>query len=142
MPMKRRWKILIAVGAALVLLGCYPAFVLGYTWYHVAKSDLPGGRNGPLDAYRHTLASAVVAYTLDEKVVYGVSRLMEHHNAASNRMDRHNNYIGAHIGMRVQSFGEIKAEVARQVARGKAWARDRDQVTWMSEACWEGGKMW
>jgi hypothetical protein len=53
----------------LTIMSLYPAFILGYTWFHVANAPFLGGRNGPLDAYRHTLASALVAYTLDQRPI-------------------------------------------------------------------------
>jgi len=139
---KRRWRILIVLVAMLGLLMAYPAFVLGYTWYHVLGSDLPGGHNGPLDAYRHTLASAVVAYTLNEKAVEWVSRTMETEDWATHRMDRHNNRIGARIGLRARSFFEIEPAVARRVAEGAVFARSENQTTWMPEGCWGDKKLW
>lgn len=140
--LKRRWKWIAACALAMLLLLAYPAFVLGYTWWHVAHCDLPGGRNGPLDAYRHTLASAVVAHSLGEKSVTWVSHFMEYKDIPSHRMDRHNNHIGAGIGMRVAQFRDIEPTVARQVAKGKAWARDERQTTWMSRGCWRQGNFW
>ena len=50
--------------AAFVVLAAYPAFVLGTVYAQWFRADLPGGRNGPADAYRHSLASATVAYRL------------------------------------------------------------------------------
>ena len=48
--------------ALLVVLAVYPAGLLGYVWYHCWSTGLEGGKNGPLDAYRHALSSAMVAY--------------------------------------------------------------------------------
>ncbi len=65
--MKRR---LLKRAAAIALILCiYPAGVIVFTWSYVLKSDFEGGRNGKLDAYRHSLASATVAYTLGEWAV-------------------------------------------------------------------------
>ncbi|WFC43144.1 hypothetical protein [Pseudoxanthomonas sp. SE1] len=113
---KRRWRTgLVLIG---MLLTAYPAFVLTYTWSHVLQSPLPGGRHGPLDAYRHTLASAVVAYTLDARAVGLVNGVMERRGRRSNAMDIHNNLIGARIGARAMRFSDIEPMVARSVASG------------------------
>lgn len=140
--MKRRRRLILRSGAVLLLLSAYPVFVLGYTWSHVAGSDLPGGRLGPLDAYRHTLASAVVAFTLSPRAVDWVTSVMERGGNASNRMDRHNNRIGAVIGSRARSFGEIERAVSAQVQRGAAGATDSAQVTWLPPNRWRSGSLW
>ena len=139
---KRRTKILGVIGICVLLLGSYPVSVLGYVWIKVYQSDLPGGRNGPLDAYRHTLASAVVSYTLDEKVVEWVSEVMEHKEIATHLMDRHNNRIGAQIGSKAKRFRDIEAAVARQLAEGAIFASDPDQSTWLPKSIWGDDKMW
>jgi hypothetical protein len=71
---KRLWRRLFVFGA---LLGAYPAFVMGATYMQFFAADLPGGRNGPADAYRHSLASAIVAYTLSPRCVDWVTAVME-----------------------------------------------------------------
>lgn len=139
---KRRGKLLAAMACVLLPGVSYPAFVLGYTWYHVLRSDLPGGGNGPLDAYRHTLASAVVAYTLDEKVVHAVSKLMEFRNWPTHRMDRHNNHLGTRIAAEVGSFSQIEPAVARRVALGRINASGIDEATWLSKGWWKERRMW
>ena len=74
-PAFTRWsRRVIVVGA---LLGAYPVFVLGVVYAKCLGSDLPGGRDGPGDAYRHTLASAIVAYTSSPRCVDWVTRVME-----------------------------------------------------------------
>ena len=140
--MKKRWQMLTIVGSIPFILAIYPTFVLGYTWIKVSQSELPGGRHGPLDAYRHTLASAVVSYTLNEEVIAWVSEKMEHSDILTHKMDRHNNRIGATIGSKVDSFWEIEAAVAKRVAEGMIMAKDPDQSTWMPEAMWKDAKMW
>jgi hypothetical protein len=99
-PGKRKRPWLRRLVLAGLTLAAYPTFVLTYTWSHVLQSPLPGGRHGPLDAYRHTLASAVVAHTLDARVILLVNGVMERHGRRSNAMDIHNNLIGAGIGSR------------------------------------------
>lgn len=126
----------------LFLLALYPGFVLAYTWSHVMDSPLHGGRHGPRDAYRHTLASAVVAYTLDARAVGLVSRVMERRGKPSNRMDVHNNLIGASIGARAMRFSDIEPEVARHVAMGTVDAASPDQTTWLPELQWQDGSLW
>ena len=140
--MKKRWQMLTIVGSIPLILAIYPSFVLGYTWIKVLQSDLPGGRHGPLDAYRHTLASAIVSYTLNEGVVDWVSRTMETEDIYSHRMDRHNNRIGAEIGSKAKRFRDIEPAVARQVAEGRVMASDENQSTWLPKPLWKDKKMW
>ena len=84
--MKNKQKFLLRFGAVTAILSIYPLFVLIYTWTFVFRSDLRGGRHGPLDAYRHALASAVVSYTLNQSVVDLVNRVMEAKGKTSNTM--------------------------------------------------------
>ena len=69
-----------------------------FTWSHVLRSDLKGGRHGQLDAYRHALASATVSYTVGEWAVSLTTWVFESGGKDSNKMDIHNNRIGAKIG--------------------------------------------
>lgn len=126
----------------LLLMSLYPAFILGYTWFHVANAQFPGGRNGPLDAYRHTLASALVAYTLDKRVVNSVSTVMEFQNSRSNLMDKHNNDIGANIGMRAVRFSDIQPAVMNAVNQGTNNAKSPSQVTWLTSEYWKESTLW
>ena len=130
--MTKRTNLLLRIVTAVLLVSAYPAFVLGYTWSHVAHSNLQGGRHGPLDAYRHTLASAVVAFTLSP----------ERDRNDANLMDQHNNGIGAAIGLRVRSFSEIEPAVQAQVLRGAINARDAGQVTWLPQERWRKSQLW
>jgi hypothetical protein len=139
---KRRAKLLLWIPIAVLLIGAYPTFVLGYTWSHVSASSLPGGRRGPLDAYRHTLASAVVAYTLSPKAVDLVTAVMERRGRKSNLMDRHNNRIGAAIGLRAKSLSEAERMVSAQVLHGAVNATDPDQITWLPQKWWAEGSLW
>lgn len=138
----RRTKVLCLIGIPSLMLGSYPVLVLGYVWIKVAQSDLPGGRNGPLDAYRHTLASALVSYTLDEKVVGWVSDVMEDEDIITQRMDRHNNRIGAMMGSKAKRLSEIEPAVAKKVSKGAVFTRDPDQCIWLPKAIWGDSKMW
>ncbi len=140
--LKKRNRIFCVAATCLLLLASYPVLLLGYVWIKVAQCDLPGGRNGPLDAYRHTLASAVVAYTLDAKVVEWVSGVMEDEKLITHRMDIHNNRIGAQIGSEVKSFWDIEPTVARRVSKGAMFARDENQSMWLPESIWRDGNMW
>ena len=123
-------------------LSAYPVFVLFYTWAHVASSPLDGGKNGPLDAYRHTLASAVVAYTLNEQAVFLVTRVMERTTSAPNLMDKHNNLIGAQIGVQAKRFTELKPLVEKTVLNGKVNADTSAQVTWLPPKYWRDSILW
>ena len=140
--MTRRTKLFIGVLIAVLLVSAYPAFVLGYTWSHVARSNLPGGRNGPLDAYRHTLASAVVAFTLSPRGVEWATSAMERGSKDANLMDRRNNQIGAAIGVRAHAFSEIEPAVQAEVLRGAVNAHDAVQVTWLPRERWRRSRLW
>jgi len=141
----RRMKgrpVLLTVVAVVLLLSAYPAFVLGYTWSHVASAGFPGGRHGPLDAYRHTLASAVVAFTLSPYAVELITQVMEGNAKRSSAMDRHNNRIGAMVGSQARSFAEIQPAVYALVQRGAVEASDPRQITWLPPADWRKGLLW
>jgi hypothetical protein len=141
-PGKRKRPWLRRLLLAGLILAAYPAFVLTYTWSHVLQSPLPGGRHGPLDAYRHTLASAVVAHTLDARVILLVNGVMERHGRRSNAMDIHNNLIGAGIGSRAARFSDIEPQVARSVAAGRIDAPSLAQTTWLPPEDWKEGFAW
>ncbi len=125
-----------------LILSIYPMMVILYTWSHVLRSDFQGGRHGPLDAYRHTLASAVVSYTLGVKAVNIVTWVMESKGKASNTMDRHNNSVGARIGATVSGFSEIEPAVRQRIHHGAIDATNDHQTTWMPEDTWRKGRLW
>ena len=135
---RKAWRTIFLIAVAIA---SYPTFVLTYTWSHVLKSELPGGRHGPLDAYRHTLASAVVAHTAGKNAVLLVNRFMEKSGKASNAMDIHNNLVGASIGRSTHSFSAIEPAFATAVATGSVNAVSADQVTWLEPNKWQGGKL-
>ena len=122
----------------MAVLAVYPAFVLGTVFASTLRSDLPGGRNGPKDAYRHTLASATVAYTGSPQRVEWVTRIMEHGDGgdAANAMDRHNNRIGERIGMHARSWHEMRHQVRVAIATGAVDAVGDDQVRWLPPDTW------
>ena len=140
--MLKRKKLLYRLSALALILSIYPAFVLGYTWCHVFLSELKGGRHGPLDAYRHTLASAVVSYTLHERVVEIVNRLFESKDKDSNKMDRHINLLGARIGAAASSFRDLEPTVRMSVSRSVVNSTDTNQITWLPEDKWRNVKLW
>jgi hypothetical protein len=135
-------SLVISIVITCMLMAAYPAFVLGYTWYYVAHSTLSGGRNGPLDAYRHTLASAVVAFTLNKQAVELVTNAMESKGTPSNLMDKHNNYIGAVIGSNAHTFSEIEATVFLKIMNGKEYASSIEQTTWLAKNFWYNSWLW
>lgn len=141
MMRNRKKKLKIAIWVAAVL-AIYPLFVLIYTWTMVYRSDLEGGRHGPLDAYRHTLASAVVSYTLDEAAVRLVCFVMESGGKDSNQMDVHNNLVGAHIGGQVTSFSEIEPAVRKHVEEGMVNATEAQRSTWLPQEKWKDERLW
>jgi hypothetical protein len=123
---------------AFALLAAYPVFVLGSVYATVLRSDFPGGQNGPKDAYRHTLASATVAYTVSPRLVAWVTRIMEHGEGgdAANAMDRHNNRIGAGIGARAESWTQMRTDVLAAVKAGGVDTADDHRITWLPPEQW------
>jgi hypothetical protein len=126
------------VAVAAVGFGSYPAFVLGATYWHFFQADLPGGRNGPADAYRHSLASAIVAYTLSPRCVEWVTAVMENGGDGnpSRAMDAHNNRLGARIGAAAGSWNAMQQAVLAAVEQGATEARSPDQITWLARRAW------
>lgn len=129
----RRWLALAA------LVGAYPAFVLGTVYAATLRSDLPGGRHGPRDAYRHSLASATVAYTGSPRWVEWVTAVMEDggRGDAARAMDAHNNRLGARIGARADSWTQMRADVLAAVQAGGAMVEDDDRITWLPPERWQ-----
>ena len=140
--MKSKRKILLRLGALAVILSIYPLFVLIYTWTCVFRSDLEGGRHGPLDAYRHALASAVVSYTSDRRAVEFITRVMESKGKDSNKMDIRNNRVGAQIGATSRSFRNLEPAVRRCVLGGSVNSADTNQITWLPKEKWRDGRLW
>lgn len=134
--LKSKWLL------SLIVLSVYPAFVLGYVWYHCLVSDFQGGTYGQLDAYRHTLASAVVTYSSSSKLVAVATAVMERKDSAANRMDRHNNIIGVEIGQTATSFSQLNVLVQQRVNQGAENAVEASQVTWLATPYWEKSLFW
>lgn len=132
----KKWIILAGV------LSIYPVFVLGYVWYNCFISELRGGENGQLDAYRHSLASAVVAYTLSPAVVEIFTEVTEFPDGSAYEMDRHNNNIGKTIGSQAASFNEINGLVQAAVQNGAENSTDPKQITWLDESTWGTYWLW
>ena len=128
--------------ASAVLVLSYPVTVLTYTWSFVLVSNLEGGRHGPLDAYRHTLASAFVSYTTAPSLVTLVSFVMENNTKRSSAMDRHNNAIGASIGQDAVKLSEIETLVAKSIKNGAVDSKHAQQFTWLPKEDWRPGKLW
>ena len=131
-----QWVIMV------IILLLYPGFVMGYTWTHVLRSDLEGGRHGPLDAYRHALASAVVSHTLGAWAVELVTSVFESSGKESNRMDRKNNAIGAAIGVTTGSFTELETRVRERVSAGAESSNVAGQITWLPSERWRDSRFW
>jgi len=127
---------------AAVLLALYPVTLLGYVWFHCYSVDFGGGKNGQLDAYRHTLASAVLAYTLSPKAVQLVTAVMERKGSPADLMDRHNNAIGASIGTQARTFAEIEPTVLAEVKQGTVDATASMQTTWLPRERWRSSFFW
>lgn len=135
-------KVRRRVFAITLLLCVYPVSVIVFTWSHVLRSDLEGGRHGPLDAYRHALASATVSYTLGEWAVSLTTWICEWGGKDSHKMDIHNNKIGAVIGARCPSFRELEPAVRQAVLQGEASGTDPSRITWLPHTRWRDGRLW
>ena len=137
-PRPRRRKLRIAL-TTLALLGAYPALVLVATYVAFFHARLPGGRNGPADAYRHSLASAIVAYTLTPRCVELVTHVMERDGVGSDAraMDAHNNRLGARIGAAAESWSGMQTAVLDAVRQGAANVDDPDRITWLPPERWQ-----
>lgn len=134
---RNRWLRRLLVVA--VLLAVYPAFVFGTVYLATLRSDLPGGRHGPKDAYRHALASATVAFTGSPRWVDWVTAVMEHGEGgdAANAMDRHNNRIGERIGADAGSWTRMQAKVRAAVQAGGIDVEDDNRITWLPPEQWQ-----
>lgn len=133
---RRRWlrrALLLAM-----LLALYPAFVFGTVYWATSRSDLPGGRHGPKDAYRHALASATVAFTGSARWVDWVTMVMEGdgHDDVARAMDVHNNRIGARIGAGAANWNEMNAAVLQAVLAGGVSVEDEGRITWLPPERW------
>lgn len=124
---------------SIVALSLYPAFVLGTVYAATSRSDLPGGRHGPRDAYRHSLASATVAYTGSPRWVEWVTAVMENGGRGddSRAMDAHNNLLGARIGAEAKSWGGMRAAVLAAVQTGGIDVQDPNRITWLPQTRWQ-----
>lgn len=133
---RRKWPMrMLACG---MVLAAYPVFVFASVYTQWFAADLPGGRNGPADAYRHSLASATVAYTGSPRWVKWVTTIMEKDGAGSDMraMDAHNNRIGARIGSQAKSWDDMQAAVLAAVKAGTIDSADTEQITWLSPERW------
>ena len=126
----------------LIVLAVYPAGLLGYVWYHCWSTGLEGGKKGPLDAYRHTLSSAMLAYITTPSAVGFVTRVMEFRDRPTYLMDRHNNAISAEIGEHAHSLDEIEPLVRARIKAGTIDARTDTQATRLPPQQWRTSFFW
>jgi hypothetical protein len=138
--MKLRLLRQLSILAAIVLV--YPIGVIGFTWGHVLRSDFEGGRHGPLDAYRHALASATVSYSLGKWAVDLTTWVLESNAKDSGKMDIHKNRIGAEIGARSGSFSDLEPTVRQAVLDGGLFIEESLKIVWLSPATWRDSKFW
>jgi hypothetical protein len=132
----RRWLLVVAA-----LLAAYPLFALGATYALTLRSGLPGGRHGPRDAYRHSLASALVAWTASPRCVEWVTAVMEGDDpGASHRMDAHNNRVGIRLAARAADWSSllqsVRAAVDGGVAMDERALADPDRIVWLPAHRW------
>lgn len=134
---RHRWRLRRPLAVA-ALLALYPALVLASVYAAIAHSDLPGGRHGPKDAYRHSLASATVAYTGSSRWVDWVTAVMEDggRGDGARAMDAHNNRLGARIGAAAESWSGMQADVLAAVKAGGMQTSDPDRITWLPPDQW------
>jgi hypothetical protein len=134
---RRRW--LRRGIIAICIAALYPVFVLASVYAATSQSDLPGGRHGPRDAYRHSLASATVAYTGSQRWVEWVTAVMENNGRgdATRAMDAHNNLLGARIGAEAKSLSDMRASILAAVSAGGVDVQDEDRITWLSPERWQ-----
>ncbi len=131
------------VCAALIALVLYPLILLGVVYREVWTSGLPGGGNGPADAYRHTLASALVAYTLSPRAVDWLTWWTEERHQpmdTTNLMDAHNNRLGARIGYSSRSIRDVLRRVKTAVELGQLDAPSADCITWLPPRMWQNNR--
>ena len=133
---RRRWR---PIAFVVLVLAAYPVFVLVATYRQFFDADLPGGRNGPADAYRHSLASAIVAYTLSPRCVDWVTSVMERggQGNSARAMDAHNNLLGARIGAKATSWNDMQDAVRDAVRNGAVDATEPDRITWLPASRWQ-----
>ena len=134
-----RWRFVRRALIAAVVLAVYPAFVLGTVYSATTQSDLPGGRHGPKDAYRHSLASAIVAYTGSPRWVAWATYAMEGEGVAdpARAMDAHNNRIGARIGAEAESWDAMRTKILVAVEHGGVEVDDPHRITWLPRERWQ-----
>ena len=127
--------------ACLVLASLFSIWLLASTYSIVLRSGLPGGSDGPMDAYRHTLASAQLSYFLGPGTVKVFTVLTERHpdRKRDDAMDTHNNLLGAAIGAQARSLREVRSEVLHRVMSGSVDQTDPGQVTWLPRYYWSEG---
>jgi hypothetical protein len=134
---RRRWlrRGILVIGVSAL----YPVFVPASVYATTLRSDLPGGRHGPRDAYRHSLASATVAYTGSPRWVEWVTAVMENggRGDAARAMDAHNNLLGARIGAQAESWNAMRAAVSTAVEAGGVDVDDENRITWLPSQRWQ-----
>jgi hypothetical protein len=131
---------------AAVVLGAYPTFVLGTTYAITLQSDLEGGKHGPRDAYRHSLASAIVAWTLSPRFVEWTTAVMERDESIpGHRMDAHNNRVGIRVAARAADWATLRRSVRTAVDAGgpidEASLADPDRIVWLPRDLWRD-RLW
>ncbi len=138
-PRSAWWRFVRRSLIVAAVLAIYPFFVLGTVYSATTQSDLPGGRHGPKDAYRHSLASAIVAYTGSPRWVEWVTYAMEGDGEgdAARAMDAHNNRLGARIGAEAESWGRMRAEIVAAVENGGVEIDDPNRITWLPRERWQ-----
>lgn len=118
------------------LLLISPFFMFIATMHGLAfNSGLSGYRGGPMDAFRHSLASAYVARYVGKWAVVTFTDFTErNHSSKYDVMDMHNNNVGVLIG--TSDTKDIYDEVKLRVSRGKINSQEAHVITWLPENKW------
>lgn len=133
------WRGAFALAVVALALSFAWALLLSPFYAAAFLTGLPGMRGGPQDAFRHTLASAVVSRFISPAAVDWVTDATESGRTRNSRMDRHNNRIGRELGLRGGSATQLYGRVREQVAAGRADSDDPAVTTWLPEKNWTVG---
>ena len=135
LPLVRR--VVTRIVAVLLLMSIAPLSLIAFAFWESHQSGLPGRRGGPQDAYRHVVASALLAYFVSPRAVEIATAFLERNQGGTHEaMDQKNNRIGAQLGERSRSLDLLRADARKLVAAGAVDATDKSQVTWLPRDRW------
>ena len=101
------------------------------------NTGLPGRRGGPQDAFRHTYSTALASRYISPEFVKTFTYYTEpDDHSPYDRMDRHNNNIGSHLG---QIEGDLYEMVLSKVSEAQIDSKDPTVLTLLPEKDWDNG---